>query len=126
MGLGLYPARPARLSGSRQQCVGTLANVVEVAAGALASYARRADGSVWAWGSNRYGEQGNGSANFNLQPVQVPGVSGASNPRAGLFHVLALKADGTLQAWGATARASWATAESRSSLRQSQSPLFRA
>lgn len=35
------------------------------------SLALRADGSVWAWGSNSHGKLGDGTTTHRLQPVQV-------------------------------------------------------
>ena len=41
--------------------VGTLTNVVAVAAGAYHSLALRGDGTVWAWGRNNLGQLGDGT-----------------------------------------------------------------
>ena len=69
------------------------------------TYALRSDGSLWAWGSNNYGQVGNGSRTWtygssddNVEPVQVLDdvVSiGAENGVAA-----AVTADGGLWVWG--------------------------
>jgi alpha-tubulin suppressor-like RCC1 family protein len=48
-----------------------LGNVVEVAMNRHSSYALRADGTLWAWGSNANGELGNNSFTDALVPVQA-------------------------------------------------------
>jgi alpha-tubulin suppressor-like RCC1 family protein len=60
----------------------------------------KADGSVWAWGSNEWGELGDGSTTNRLTEVQVVNLSGVVAIAAGFFHGLALKADGSVWAWG--------------------------
>jgi alpha-tubulin suppressor-like RCC1 family protein len=50
--------------------------------------ARRADGSVWTWGSNQYGQQGNGSTTD--RPTPVPGLSGVETVTAGRAYSAAL------------------------------------
>jgi len=61
------------------------------------------DGTVWAWGNNRYGQIGDGSASWSnrLSPVQVIGLSGVVKIAVSAYHSLALKSDGTVWAWGA-------------------------
>lgn len=58
------------------------------------------DGTVWAWGSNGYGQVGDGTTNNALIPLQVNGLSGVSAISGGLNHSLALKNDGTVWSWG--------------------------
>jgi len=64
------------------------------------SLAVAADGSVWAWGRNYYGQLGDGTTTDRLTPVQVPGLAGMVAVAAGPNFSLALKADGTVWAWG--------------------------
>jgi len=83
--------------------VGTAHDWVQVAAGFYYSLGLRADGSLWAWGSNQYGELGNPTGNGNQAaahptPTQVAGTY--TQVAAGADHVLALRADGSLWAWG--------------------------
>ena len=79
------------------------------------SLALKTDGTLWAWGSNDYGQLGNGGAsNFTaaynkasqyqhtLPAVNTPQkiMSGVAAISASDFHALARKTDGTLWAWG--------------------------
>jgi alpha-tubulin suppressor-like RCC1 family protein len=90
---------------------GALSDVVAIAAGGAHSLAVRADGSVWAWGSNGSGQLGTGcdfgtGCPDSSVPVQVRGVGGTGFLTAvvalagGGDHSLALKLDGTGWAWG--------------------------
>lgn len=58
----------------------------------------RNDGSLWAWGSNQYGELGVNVAAANY-PISVVGQSFAQ-VSAGANYTLAVKTDGSLWAWG--------------------------
>jgi alpha-tubulin suppressor-like RCC1 family protein len=83
-----------------------LSNVCQLAAGDGHSLALKSDGTVWAWGSNSYGQLGNGSTGDAVAPVQVRDISGAGflsgiyQLAAGGTHSMALKYDGTVFAWG--------------------------
>jgi alpha-tubulin suppressor-like RCC1 family protein len=61
----------------------------------------KADGTIWSWGSNSNGQLGLGSADNNPHPTpaQVIGT-GYVGLAVGLFHSLALRADGSLWTWG--------------------------
>ncbi len=79
-----------------------LSNVVQVSAGWHHAVALTADGSVWAWGDNTYGEIGNGTASttgVNV-PYRVAGLSHAVAVSAGDGHTSALTVDGTVWKWG--------------------------
>ncbi|HXC03839.1 MAG TPA: hypothetical protein VNZ86_03755, partial [Bacteroidia bacterium] len=65
-----------------------------------ANYALRSDGTVWAWGKNRYGEIGDSTFLTRNTPVQVKHLTGITAIATGLAHCLALKNDGTLWGWG--------------------------
>lgn len=77
-------------------------DVVEVLAGAEHSLALTADGRVFAWGRNLYGNLGNGGfdADRHPAPAQVPGLTDVIDLASGRDHVLALRADGTVATWG--------------------------
>ena len=63
----------------------------------------RADGSLWAWGSNGSGQLGIGDASTNNEnaPVQVGEDTDWATVSAGYDYSLAIKTDGTLYVWGA-------------------------
>ncbi|MCP4578578.1 MAG: SUMF1/EgtB/PvdO family nonheme iron enzyme, partial [Deltaproteobacteria bacterium] len=60
------------------------------------------DGSLWAWGSNYYGQLGDGTVVDRLTPVQIGSDTDWTKIAAaqGGYHTMALKNDGTLWAWG--------------------------
>jgi len=84
--------------------LGAGSGVVAIAAGGNHSMALRANGSVVAWGSNFYGQVGNGSTHFeSTVPVAVSGLgvgSGIVAVAGGGNHSLAVREDGTVFAWG--------------------------
>ncbi len=70
-----------------------------VAGGNSHSLAIRADGTLWAWGGNTYGQLGLEDTADRLTPVRVGGGNWVA-VAAGFAHTLAIRADGTLWAWG--------------------------
>jgi alpha-tubulin suppressor-like RCC1 family protein len=86
--------------------VGTLSGVTAVAAGYRSSYALRNDGTVVAWGSNEFGQLGDGTTTQRNAPVVVVNVGGAGTLTgvvaiaAGRLWAMALRNDGTVVAWG--------------------------
>ena len=60
----------------------------------------KSDGSVWTWGDNTYGQLGDGSKITKNVPVQVSGLTDATDIATGSEHCIALKSDGTAWAWG--------------------------
>jgi len=60
----------------------------------------RNDGTVWAWGSNEFGQLGDGTTTARLTPVQISGLSGITSIAAGDRHTVALRNDNTVWAWG--------------------------
>lgn len=77
-----------------------LTNVVEIAAGAAHSIARKSDGTVWAWGSNVFAQLGDGTTTDRVYAVQVSGVTNAIGIASGSYHNLALISGGTVKSWG--------------------------
>ena len=73
-----------------------------IAVGSSYTIALRSDGTVWAWGSNWFGQLGDGTTTDRHTPVQVPNLNNATAIAAGSSsaHTLALFDDGTVQAWG--------------------------
>ena len=88
--------------------LGAGSGVVAVSAGGNHSLALRADGTVLAWGSETYGQLGNGAINGGIyadQPTPIPVLglgagSGVIAIDAGYDHNLALRADGSILSWG--------------------------
>jgi len=83
-----------------------LEGIVAIAAGESHSMALDANGFVLCWGSNRYGQLGNGITTNSATPVRVVGFGGKgylSNIvaiSAGYWHCLAVDASGQLWVWG--------------------------
>lgn len=71
-----------------------------LAAGAYNAYAVDADGSVWVWGANVYGQICDGTTNHRYSPARIPGLVGVSSVTAGGSHGLARRQDGSLASWG--------------------------
>ncbi|MFN8516914.1 MAG: Ig-like domain repeat protein [Thermomicrobiales bacterium] len=87
------------------------ARATAIAAGERHSLALLVDGSLFAWGSDGFGQLGNGAAggepdctgDCNPTPLPVPGTLSVVAIAAGGRHSLALLADGSLLAWGSDA-----------------------
>jgi parallel beta-helix repeat protein len=75
-------------------------DVIDIAVGVAHSLALKQDGSVWAWGSNEYGQRGDSNTPDKSTPVQVKDLINVIDISAGGDHSLALKHDGYVWAWG--------------------------
>ncbi|TMD48060.1 MAG: hypothetical protein E6I86_07775 [Chloroflexi bacterium] len=87
--------------------------VAAVSGGYNHSLAVTVDGSVWAWGSNAFGQLGNGPSASGPSPTQVKGLSGASAIAGAFWHSLAI-ASGAVYWWGEIDRNGGAYAATRS------------
>ena len=94
--------------------VSGLTGVRAISAGFVShAVALKNDGTVWAWGSNGYGQLGDGTTTDSYTPVQVSDLTGITAISAGESHTVALKNDGTVWAWGCNSMVNWATEQRR-------------
>ncbi|RYZ99686.1 MAG: T9SS type A sorting domain-containing protein [Sphingobacteriaceae bacterium] len=70
-----------------------------LAAGTNHSLLIKSDGSLWAWGSNNFGELGDGTNFHKTTPIQV-GTENNWRTISAYSHSVAIKSDGTLWSWG--------------------------
>jgi alpha-tubulin suppressor-like RCC1 family protein len=74
-----------------------------LAVGGAFTLALKADGTVWSWGTNGFGQLGNPGLPLNvdqLTPAQVPGLSNIVAVSAGNLYGLALDGNGVVWSWG--------------------------
>lgn len=85
--------------------IGGVSRVVNIAASGSHSVAVREDGTVWTWGSNLWGQLGQGTEDVDSHPdpQMVEGLSGIVAVAVGSMyaHTVALSDDGTVWARGA-------------------------
>ena len=68
----------------------------DISAGYEHSLATKADGTLWAWGYNYYGQLGNGSdGNAMFLPEPVEGMTNCAQIAAGCLYSLVLNPDGS-------------------------------
>ena len=75
-----------------------LDSVASVSLGATHTAAIKTDGSLWMWGSNYWGQLGNGSTEDAGVPVKI--MDGVAAVELGWSRTAALKTDGSLWTWG--------------------------
>lgn len=74
---------------------------VGVVAAGLQTFARKADGTLYAWGSNQQGQLGDSTTTDRLVPTQVNGaVTTWAQVAVGDQFAVAIRKDGTLWSWG--------------------------
>ncbi len=78
--------------------------IVAISAGTRHSLALAADGTVWVWGRNQFGQLGVGDATDRPTPMQIPGLSNVVAIAGGGFfeggYSLILQGDGTTRSCG--------------------------
>ena len=80
-------------------CAGEI-SWIALSAGGYHNLGIMPDGSLWSFGSNLYGQVGDGTNTEKLWQVQIGTGTNWVAVSAGSFHSLAIKSDGTLWAWG--------------------------
>jgi alpha-tubulin suppressor-like RCC1 family protein len=75
---------------------------VKIVAGGYHTCSRKANGSVWCWGSNGNGEVGDGTTDTpRPSPLQVTALgTSAEEIAVGKYHTCARKVDGSVWCWG--------------------------
>ena len=69
-----------------------------ISAGHASSFAIKPDGSLWAWGSNRDGQLGDGTTTDRFEPVRI--MDEVIAVSAGIGHTMAIRQDNSLWGWG--------------------------
>ena len=74
--------------------------IVAIAAGSHHLLAVDEQGDVWAWGSNRGGQLGDGTLVDRPSPARVEGIENVVEVTGGMYYSLARTRDGRVWAWG--------------------------
>ena len=80
-----------------------ITDATQITAGSSHTCALRQTGTITCWGSNRAGQLGNGQSGKDADssvPVEVTGITDATQITAGSSHTCALHQDGTITCWG--------------------------
>ncbi|KJS53677.1 hypothetical protein VM98_23760 [Streptomyces rubellomurinus subsp. indigoferus] len=78
-----------------------LGGVSQIAAGCNHSMAvTDSDNKLKAWGQNTSGQIGDGTTDYRITPVPVPGITGVQLVAGGREHTVALLGDNTVRSWG--------------------------
>lgn len=81
-----------------------LTDATQLAGGSNHFCAIRQGGSVVCWGSNEYGQVGDGTEDERLTPTAVSGLTDAVEIAGGLNHTCARRATGAVVCWGSNDR----------------------
>jgi alpha-tubulin suppressor-like RCC1 family protein len=83
------------------QVLGFSSGIARISAGGHQTCAVKTDGSVWCWGTNQFGQLGDGTTENRYEPVPVSGLSsGVFAVFSGGAHNCALLTTGALRCWG--------------------------
>jgi len=96
--LGLGPDAPNTIDVPR--LIPNLFDIVEIVAAHEYTIALDADGHVWTWGSNHYGQLGDGTLASHDMPYMIPELENIISVSAGWEHSLAMNSSGDVFAWG--------------------------
>jgi alpha-tubulin suppressor-like RCC1 family protein len=77
-----------------------ITEVASISAGNQSAHAIKRDGTLWSWGSNAFGELGNGTADGSLFPAQVAGINDVVVVAGGGQTTYALDSSGDVWGWG--------------------------
>jgi len=80
---------------------GSITDWTQVSAGGYNTMALRANGTIWAWGQNKYGQLGDNTTVDKFSPVSVVGgFSDWIQVSAAFRQTLAIRSNGTMWGWG--------------------------
>jgi alpha-tubulin suppressor-like RCC1 family protein len=96
LGIGPPEEEATRIVGFWPILVGDETSWAAVSTGYLHTAALKADGTLWVWGNNDFGQVGDGTTETRWSPVQVGTDTDWVAVSAGGHHTIALKSDGTL------------------------------
>ena len=80
-----------------------ITDATQITAGNEHTCALRQTGTITCWGNNEYGQLGNGQSGYGKDssvPVEVTGITDATQITAGDGHTCALRQTGTITCWG--------------------------
>ncbi len=80
--------------------VGESTDWVRIAGTSYGRFGIKADGTLWSWGDNDWGQLGLGHTNAVNSPTQVGTSTDWVQIAGGGYHAAGIKADGTLCSWG--------------------------
>jgi alpha-tubulin suppressor-like RCC1 family protein len=100
LGLGTTGSNNSVNSKSSPNQVGSLTNWRYCECGDSHTVAIKTDGTIWTWGTNGYGQLGQGDTTHRSSPVQVGSATDWAYISSGYFHCAAIKTNGTLWVWG--------------------------
>jgi hypothetical protein len=78
-----------------------LPGIADMSTGIGYACAALSDGTVRCWGTNEFGQLGNGTQDTSFVPLPVPNLRDVVEIDAGFHHVCARLRDGTVRCWGA-------------------------